>query len=93
MTNEEDKIESPLSEANPRSIEDLFEADPLDITQVELTSMVEHYRENRAAWSAEDREAKASGRSRQTSKYKEPSKKPDKESLKNLDLDLGGLGE
>lgn len=59
--------ESPLAEANPLSLNDLFEKDPLSLSDVEIEMIVEAYRSQRAAWAREEKEAKSQGRRPKTS--------------------------
>jgi len=78
---------TPLSEVDPRSIDEIFASDPLSITQVDLDAMVLYYRRNRAAWAKEESEAQAEGRRRRPKAYKE-TPESGKLKLSELKLDL-----
>lgn len=76
--------ETPLSEANPRSLDELYAADPLSLTNPDVDKIVGDLREKRALWLKEESEATAQGRKRRPKVYKEA---PEKGTLS-----LGGLG-
>ena len=75
--------ESPLSEADPRSLDELYAADPLGLTDADVDRITKDLREKRALWSKEEAEAGAQGRRR---------KKTYKKAPKKGDLNLGNLG-
>ena len=55
MTTELTVLEqTPLKEADPKSLEDLFDKDPLNLTDADITKIVAELRLNRAAWAAEE---------------------------------------
>ncbi len=75
---------SPLTEADPRSLDELYAADPLSLTDADVDKIVEDLREKRDLWMKEEAEAGSQGRRRKTKIYKE-APKPGQ-------LSLGGLG-
>lgn len=75
--------ESPLVEADSRSLDELYSADPLDLTDSDIDRITKDLREKRDLWSKKEAEAGAQGRKR---------KKVYKEAPKKGDLSLGGLG-
>jgi len=62
---------TPLSEVEANSLDILFSADPLDLTDNDVDKLVDEYRATRALWQKEDSEAQAQGRPRKTKVYKE----------------------
>ena len=76
---------TPLSEAEPRSLDELFSADPLSITNDELDIMVAEQREKRHLWAKEEAASQAEGRARRPSAYKDA---PETGKIKLSDLDL-----
>lgn len=77
--------ESPLSEADPKSLDDLFNEDPLNLTNDDLDRLVLALRENRAQWEKEDKAAQSESRARRPTQYKA---KVPKGTLKLGDLGL-----
>lgn len=61
---------SPLSEADPKSLDELFAADPLDLTNKNLAALVTELRAHRDHWAKEESEAQAQSRTRRPKKYK-----------------------
>lgn len=53
---------SPLSEADPRSLDDLYSDDPLNLTEPDLDSMVDNLRAKNVLWAKEEAESKSQGR-------------------------------
>lgn len=49
---------SPLSEADPSSLDELFARDPLDLTNDDLESIASELRDHRGLWIVADEEAK-----------------------------------
>jgi len=80
-----EKIESPLAEADARSIDELFAADPLSLTNNDVNKITKELREKRHLWAQEEEESKTQGRRRRPSKYKEVPKDG------KITLDLLGL--
>jgi len=76
--------ENPLSEADPRSLDDLYAADPLSLTDNDVDKIVADLRQKRALWQREDAAAQAQGRARRPKEYKAAPPKGQ--------LDLAGLG-
>lgn len=62
--------ESPLSEANPRSLDDLYSADPLSLTDDDVDKITNDLRQKRSLWEKEDAAAQAQGRARRPKEYK-----------------------
>ena len=79
--------ESPLSEADPRSLDDLYAADPLTLTDADVDKIVADLRKKRALWESEDAAAQSQGRARRPKEYKAPPPKG------QLDLSSLGLGK
>ena len=79
--------QSPLNEADPRSLDDLYAADPLSLTDDDVDKIVKDLREKRALWEKEDKEAQAQGRARRPKVYKSPPPKG------QLSLDSLGIPE
>ena len=80
---------TPLSEAEPRSLDELYSADPLSLTDDDIDKMVADLREKRVLWAKEESESQAQGRARKPSVYKDA---PKKGSISLDDLDLGKKG-
>jgi hypothetical protein len=76
--------DSPLAEAEPRSLDELYAADPLSLTDSDVDKIVTDLCEKRDLWMKEEKEAGAQGRKRKTKVYKEAPKPGE--------LSLGGLG-
>lgn len=51
---------SPLNEPKPKSIDELFSMDPLDMTNADIDAIVLHLRKERGAW--ENKEAVAAAK-------------------------------
>lgn len=80
---ESPKVESPLSEAAPQSLDELFSSSPLEREPHEWTLIVETLRANRERWLADE----ASGKKRASAPKSAPLKAPPKElSIDDLDL-------
>ncbi len=82
--------ESPLSEADPKSLDDLYAADPLNLTDDDVDKIVADLRQKRALWASEDAAAQAQGRSRKPKVYKAA---PPKGQLSLAGLGLGKVKE
>ncbi len=80
-------LEHPTNEVNPRSLDELYGADPLSLTKVDRAAMVKSLRENHAAYKAEEAQAKTEGR-RKKRNYVDAPKKGE---LKLDDLNLSGI--
>jgi len=76
--------ESPLSEADPKSLDDLYVADPLALTDNDVDKIVDDLRQKKALWESEDAAAQSQGRARHPKEYKAPPPKGQ--------LNLGSLG-
>jgi len=83
-----EKPVSPLEEADPRSLDELYSADPLSLTDSDVDRIVDNLVEKRALWAAAEVEAASKG-------TKKPSKaylaKQEKGSIELGDLGIGGL--
>ena len=77
--------ESPLSEANPKSLDDLYVADPLSLTDDDVDRIVSDLRQKKVLWEKEDAEAQSQGRKRRPKEYKSPPPKG------QLSLDVLGI--
>ena len=77
--------DSPLVEADPRSLDDLYSADPLSITKAEKDALIADLRKHRALFAKEDAEAGRQGRSRRPSTYR-PAPAEGQLNLKDLGL-------
>ena len=64
------ETKSPLAEAEPDSLDELYYKDPLDLTNYDLDKIVEDLRTKRMLFIKEDREAKDQGRKRRPKTYK-----------------------
>lgn len=80
------ETQTPLSEADPKSLDELFNEDPLNLTDSDVERLVAELRANRHLWKKEDAEAKSQDRARRPSKYKP---KVEKGKLSLADLGLG----
>lgn len=49
---------SQLNETNPKSLDELFSADPLQLTDQDLDNMIQIYRERRQVWQQEGHSSK-----------------------------------
>lgn len=67
---------APTAEADPQSLSTLFEADPEDLTDNDIDTIVSHFREKRHLFLQQEETKKATGRSSGT-----------KSPPKNLSLD------
>ncbi len=83
--------ETPLSEADPKSIDDLYSDDPLNLTNTDLDAMVDDMIKNRHLWLKAEAEGKATG-TRAKKVYKEAPKKGQL-SLDNLNILMPGKEE
>ena len=61
---------SPLAEADPKSLDELFNEDPLELTETDLAALVAEFRANRDKWAKEDAASQAQGRPRKSKEYK-----------------------
>ncbi len=61
---------SPLKDVNPKSLDDLYDEDPLNLTDNDLMRLVKDLREKRALWAAEEKIAATKG-TRTKKVYKE----------------------
>lgn len=61
----------PLAEPDPKSLDELFNADPLELTDEDLDTLVAEYRANRELWAKEEAAAKTQGRARRPKEYKQ----------------------
>jgi len=52
-------MSDPLSFANPRSLDELFNRDPLDLADQDIDVIVAEFRKQRAAWLAAEGQPKA----------------------------------
>lgn len=75
--------DSPLNEALPESLEELFSRDPLDLSDQDLDVMIAAYRAKRGVWLKAEVEAKAKPKGR--------GPKVQVVAPKNLDLSSLGL--
>ena len=81
---------SPLSEAEPKSLDDLYTADTLSLTDDDVDKITADLRQKRSLWATEEAEAQSQGRRRKPKAYKTP---PPKGQLKLGDLGIGKLKE
>lgn len=77
-------LNSPLHEATPDSLDELFSRDPLELSDQDLDSIVAHLRAQRNQWHAEE----AAGAKKASKKGKAAPGPKEKISLENLELDL-----
>ena len=80
---------SVLKEPDPRSLDDLYSADPLSLTNDELDNLVADWRSKRALWEREESAAQSEGRRRRPKAYKEA---PEKGQLSLSNLGIGKSG-
>jgi hypothetical protein len=87
MTNsiQSNSTTSPLTEADPHSLNELFERDPLQLKDPEIEFIVHALRRQRVTWEAEEAKAKSKGKRPSSAAAKEAAKKI---TLDSLDLDL-----
>lgn len=78
--------QTPLVEADPKSLDDLYNEDPLNLTDEDIDRLTEDMRANRALWEKEEKAAAAEGRARKPKSYKP---KVPKGSLSLDDIGLG----
>ncbi len=78
---------SVLKEANPKSLDDLYNADPLSLTNDDIDRLTEDHRSKRHLWEREEKSAQAEGRKRRPKSYKEAPKSG------QLSLSSLGLGK
>jgi hypothetical protein len=55
--------DSPLAEANPLSLEELFRLDPLKLTEPDIDQIIAELRRKRALWTASEAAPKAQRKS------------------------------
>lgn len=84
LTPQSEPAVSPLTEANPQSLDALFSADPLSLSDTDLSTIVEELRKQRLRWAA----AEASGSTRAPRAAKAAPTKVPASSIKSLS-DLG----
>lgn len=61
---------NPLTEADPRSLEELFSCDPETLTDGEISLMVDEFRQQREVWERAEIEGKTKGRRKAAPKPK-----------------------
>jgi len=76
---------SPLSEADPASLDELFARDPLELTNDDLESIASELRDHRGLWGIADEEAK----NKKKGTPRGPSKAVPEGGISLDDLDLG----
>lgn len=64
---------SPLASANPLSIDQIFEADPQTLTDVEFAALITELRRRRSAFAAEEAAKQAKGKAAKEPKAPKPS--------------------
>ena len=84
--------ESPLTEADPSSLDELYYKDPLELTNSDLDRIVEDLREKRTLFIKEDKESRDQGRQRRPKAYKDTPKQGQL-SLDSLGLKSYGKGQ
>ena len=77
---------SPLSEADPRSLDDLYAGDPLGLTDDDVDRVCADLRQKRSLWATEEAEAQSQGRRRKPKAFKTA---PPKGQLNLGDLGIG----
>ncbi len=82
--------DNPLGEADPRSLDDLYAADPLSLTDSDVDKIVADLRQKRDLWQTEDAAAQSQGRARKPKAYKSA---PPKGQLNLASLGLGKVKE
>jgi len=70
---------NPLAEAEPLSLDELFDRDPLELTKQNIDQIILAFRNQRKTWEAEETAAKVTGR--------KPSSRISQEQAKNLTLE------
>lgn len=78
--------DSPLGEADPHSLDNLYAGDPLSLTDADVDKIVDDLRKKKALWEIEDAAAQSQGRARRPKAYKSA---PPKGQLDLSDLGLG----
>ncbi len=78
---------SPLTEADPDSLNELFSRDPLELSDADIDRIVAKEREVSAIWAAEEAAAHAAGRRSRVSVIKQPKDAPGTK----VELPPGGL--
>ena len=81
---------SPLSEADPRSLDDIYTDDPLNLTDDDVDRVAADLRQKRSLWATEEAEAQSQGRRRKPKAY---TTSPPKGQLKLGDLGIEKLKE
>jgi protein tyrosine phosphatase len=56
---EEPKMQSPLAEANPESLQEIFDKDPLSLTDDNIEQVVQELRAQRDKWELAEKKTKA----------------------------------
>jgi hypothetical protein len=81
---------NPLDEASPESIDELFDRDPLELSDQDVDKIVARLRQDREAWAADEASAQTSGKctKRQPNRIPQSQLKIETLGLDNLDLDL-----
>ena len=80
--------ESPLKEADPRSLDELYSADPLSLTDPDVDRIVDNLVEKRDLWAAAEAKAASTGKKKPAKAYLP---KTEKGSIELGDLGIGGL--
>ncbi len=83
--------DSPLSEADPQSLDDLYSADPLSLTDSDVERIVSDLREKREQWEKQEAET-GPKKSRTKKSYKEAPEKGQL-TLDNLNIIMPGKVE
>lgn len=78
-------IASPLPEADPISLDELFDRDPLELTKANIEQIIQSFRAQRLTWEQEEKAAAKTGRKPSTKISKEAAAKL---TLSSLDLKL-----
>lgn len=78
--------ESPLNEASPKSLDELFDRDPLDLADEDVDTIITTMRTNRALWLKLEEDAAAQGKRVSAPRAKKP--KAPAPSLTITDLEL-----
>lgn len=68
----DDQHSNLLNTTDPKSLDDLYNADPLSLTNEDVDRITADLREKRALWAKEDAGAKSQGRARRPKAYKAP---------------------
>jgi len=77
-------LQSPLVQASPESLDELFSRDPLELSSQDIDKIVAHLRAQRHQWSADE----AAGATKARSKGKKPPAPKEKIALDQLDLEI-----